>query len=288
MSETKVQRNYKVSIFRMLFKDKENLLSLYNALNKTDYTDVEGLEITTLENAVYMNYKNDVSFMFDFELMLYEHQSTVSLNMPLRDLFYVVDVLQKRIYDRDLYSSKPISILSPRFVVFYNGTDPLPDRQTLRLSDSYEKELENPELELTVTVYNINPGHNDEIMDSCRTLKEYAIYVEQVRIYAKQMPLAEAVEKAVDKCIAEGILSEFLKQNRAEAIKVSIYEYDEELHFKTLLEEGREQGLEEKTRTIIQNMLARGMADEDIMAIAECSLELINQVRKDTIPTKID
>ena len=158
----------------------------------------------------------------------------------------------------------------------------------MKLSDAYQKDQETLELELTVTVYNINPGHNDEIMDACRTLKEYAMYVEQVRIYAKQMPLAEAVGKAVDECIAEGILSEFLKQNRAEAIKVSIYEYDEELHFKTLLEEGREQGLEEKTRTIIQNMLARGMADEDIMAIAECSLELINQVRKDTIPTKID
>ena len=242
MNEVKVQRNYKDSLFRMLFKDKENLLSLYNALNKTDYTDVEGLEITTLENAVYMNYKNDVSFMFDFELMLYEHQSTVNPNMPLRDLFYVADILQKRTYNKDLYSSSLSRIPSPRFVVFYNGTDHLPERQTLRLSDSYEKELENPELELTVTMYNINPGYNEEIMGACRTLKEYAMYVERVRNYAKQLPLAEAVKKAVDECIAEGILSEFLRKNRAEAIKVSIYEYDEELHLKTLYEEGVEDG----------------------------------------------
>ena len=242
MNEVKVQRNYKDSLFRMLFKDKENLLSLYNALNKTDYTDVEGLEITTLENAVYMNYKNDVSFMFDFELMLYEHQSTVNPNIPLRDLFYVADILQKRTYNKDLYSSSLIRIPSPRFVVFYNGTDHLPERQTLRLSDSYEKELENLELELTVTMYNINPGYNKEIMDACRTLKEYAMYVERVRNYAKQLPLAEAVKKAVDECIAEGILSEFLRKNRAEAIKVSIYEYDEELHLKTLYEEGVEDG----------------------------------------------
>ena len=124
MSEVKVQRNYKDSIFRMLFKDKENLLSLYNALNQTNYTDVTGLEITTLENVVYMNYKNDVSFVFDFELMLYEHQSTINPNMPLRDLFYVADILQKRIYDKGLYGSKLIRIPSPRFVVFYNGTDP--------------------------------------------------------------------------------------------------------------------------------------------------------------------
>ena len=244
MNEVKVQRNYKDSIFRMLFKDKENLLSLYNALNKTDYTDVEGLEITTLENAVYMNYKNDVSFVFDFELMLYEHQSTVNPNMPLRDLLYVTSILQKRISTENLYGSKQIIIPSPRFVVFYNGVDSQPERQTLKLSDAYEKKQEELELELTVTVYNINHGYNDEIMDACRTLKEYAMYVEQVRTYAKQMPLAEAVEKAVDYCIKTGILSEFLKKNRAEVIMLSIFEYDEEAHHKLLYEEGMEDGIE--------------------------------------------
>ena len=106
MNEVTVQRNYKDSIFRMLFKDKENLLSLYNALNKTEYTDVDGLEITTLENAVYMNYKNDVSFVFDFELLLYEHQSTVNPNMPLRDLLYVTSILQKRISSENLCSKE--------------------------------------------------------------------------------------------------------------------------------------------------------------------------------------
>ena len=136
MNEVKVQRNYKDTIFRMLFKDKENLLSLYNALNKTDYTDVEGLEITTLENAVYMNYKNDVSFVFDYELMIYEHQSTVNPNMPLRDLFYVADTLQKKTYNKDLYGSKLVQIPTPRFVVFYNGVTYQPERQTLKLSDA--------------------------------------------------------------------------------------------------------------------------------------------------------
>ena len=130
MNEVTVQRNYKDSIFRMLFKDKENLLSLYNALNQTNYTDVSGLKITTLENAVYMNYKNDVSFVFDFELMLYEHQSTVNPNMPLRDLLYVTSILQKRISTENLYGSKQIIIPNPRFVVFYNGIDFQPERQT--------------------------------------------------------------------------------------------------------------------------------------------------------------
>ena len=245
MNEANVQRNFKDTIFRMLFKDKENLLSLYNALNGTDYTDVSGLEVTTLENAVYMNYKNDVSFVFEHELMLYEHQSTVNPNMPLRDLFYVTDILQKRTYNKDLYSSKLIPIPAPRFVVFYNGMDYQPERQTLKLSDAYEKWQENPELELTVTMYNINYGCNREIMDACRTLKEYAMYAERVRTYVKQMPLKEAVERAIEECIEEGILTDFLRENKAEAIKVSIYEYDEELHFKTLRDEGYESGYAE-------------------------------------------
>ena len=258
MSETKVQRNYKDTFFRMLFKDKENLLSLYNALNGTDYTDVSRLEITTLENAVYMNYKNDVSFVFEHELLLYEHQSTVNPNMPLRDLFYVTDILQKRTYDKDLYSSKLISIPAPRFVVFYNGATYQPERHTLKLSDAYEKRQENPELELIVTMYNINHGCNREIMDACRTLKEYAMYVEQIRTYAKQMPLKEAVEKAVEHCIEAGILSDFLRKNKAEAIKVSIYEYDEELHMKSEREIWYNTGMEEGHKSGLAQGLEQG------------------------------
>ena len=135
----KVQHKYKDTMFRMLFQEKENLLSLYNALNKTDYTNVDELEITTLENALYMSYKNDISFVFDFELMLYEHQSTINPNMPLRDLFYVSTVLRGRAKDKNLYGKVLIKIPAPRFVVFYNGTDSQPEQQILRLSDSFEK-----------------------------------------------------------------------------------------------------------------------------------------------------
>ena len=216
MRETHVQRNYKDTMFRMLFKEKENLLSLYNAVNQTSYTDVGGLEITTLENAVYMNYKNDISFVFDFELMLYEHQSTVNPNLPLRDLIYVTKVLQNITRNESLYSSMLIRLPAPRFVVFYNGTDPQPEEQILRLSDAFEKRLERPELELVVTVYNINPGYNPELMEACRLLKEYAQYVEQVRNFTKRLPFHEAVEEAVDYCIRNGILADFLSKNRAE------------------------------------------------------------------------
>ncbi len=223
MTENKVNRNYKDTVFRMLFQDRANLLSLYNAVNGTAYEDVDGLVITTLQDAVYMNYKNDVSFVFDFTLSIYEHQSTVNQNMPLRDLIYVSKVLQGQMKDQDIYSSRQIKLPTPKFVVVYNGTDEQPEKQILRLSDAYEKQLEEVELELTVTVYNINYGHNQKLLEACQTLNEYAQYVAVVREYAKEMPLAEAVESAVDSCIRQGILTDFLRKNRAEAIEMSIF-----------------------------------------------------------------
>lgn len=206
---------------------------------------MDDLEITTLENAVYMNYKNDISFVFDFELLLYEHQSTCNPNMPLRDLLYVSRVLQNRIRNENLYSKSLVRIPAPRFVVFYNGTDVQPEQQTLCLSDAFEKRQEEPSLELSVTVYNINPGYNRELLEACRLLREYAQYVEHVRSYTEELPLSEAVEKAVDDCIRNGILNEFLSRNRAEAIEVSIFEYDEEKHMRSERKEWREIGREE-------------------------------------------
>lgn len=245
LNKTAVQRNYKDTVFRMLFREKENLLSLYNALNGTNYEDTDDLEITTLENAVYMNYKNDISFVFDFELLLYEHQSTCNPNMPLRDLLYVTRVLQNRIRDANLYSRSLVRIPTPRFIVFYNGTEFQPEQQILQLSDAFEKKQEHPALELTVVVYNVNLGHNQELLEACRLLKEYAQYVAQVRVYAKETDFPEAVEQAVTYCIRNGILADFLAKNRAEVIAVSIFEYDEEKHMKSEREEWREIGREE-------------------------------------------
>ena len=268
--KTNAQRKYKDTIFRMLFKEKENLLSLYNALNKTTYTDVEKLEITTLKNAVYMNYKNDISFVFDYELMLYEHQSTVNPNMPFRDLIYVTKVLQTITKDENLYGQTLVNLPTPRFVVFYNGSNEQPKQQVLRLSDAFQKKQEFPELELCVTVYNINWGNNQELMNACRTLKEYAQYVERVRIYATEMSFSEAVEKAVDYCIKNGILSEFLSKNRAEVIEVSIFEYDEEKHMKSEREWAYNNGLEDGEQRLIklhQLLLNAGRNDDLLRSI---------------------
>ena len=278
MTENKVNRNYKDTVFRMLFQDREKLLSLYNAVNGTAYEDVDGLMITTLQDAVYMNYKNDVSFVFDFTLSIYEHQSTVNQNMPLRDLIYVSKVLQGQMKDQDIYSSRQIKLPTPKFVVFYNGTDEQPEKQTLRLSDAYKKQLEEVELELTVTVYNINYGHNQKLLEACQTLKEYAQYVAAVREYVKEMPLAEAVESAVDSCIRQGILADFLRKNRAEAIEMSIFEYDEEKHLKSEREIWLAEGIASE---IVSMGLECGLSKEQILHRLQTKLNISEQTAKE-------
>lgn len=254
-----MRRDYKDSMFRMLYLDKQELLNLYNAVNGTDYTDTEGLEINTLQNAIYMNMKNDVSFLFNFQVNLYEHQSTVNPNIPLRDLFYVSDLLQNIVKDYDLYGRTLVRIPAPRFIVFYNGREKQPERRVYKLSDAFSRKQEEPELELMVTVLNINAGNNAEILGKCRTLREYMLYNERVRNYAKEMPIQEAVEQAVRECINEGILAEFLKRNRAEAIKVSIYEYNEELHLANTRREGYEDGVSDGLERGLSQGITQGI-----------------------------
>ena len=245
----KANRNYKDTVFRMLFSDRKNLLSLYNAVNQRDYKNPEDLEIVTLENAIYMGMKNDLAFIVDTNLYLYEHQSTYNPNMPLRDLFYICSEYQKLVDKKSLFSSTLQKIPAPNFIEFYNGSTVISDCTELRLSSAFEHLSGEPKLELIVTVLNVNEGHNADLMQHCSMLKEYAQYVARVRHYASDMPLNEAVKHAVDECIREGILAEFLTRNRNEVISMSIFEYDKELEEKKLrkaeFEAGREAGLTE-------------------------------------------
>lgn len=245
---SKKQRNYKDTVYRMLFKEPENALSLYNGLNGTNYKDTSMLEFNTLENAIYMGMKNDISFLIMNQMHLYEHQSTVTPNMALRDLFYVADLWQVYIKDKSIYSSKMIELPTPHFVVFYNGVDSLPEKQELKLSDAYGVKTDTPELELKVQILNINSGMNEEVKKRCPVLREYMIYVERVRENAKRMPFEEAVELAVEECIRDNVLREFLLKQKAEVIKMSIYEYDEERELRLIRADEREIGREEERK----------------------------------------
>ena len=236
----KVNRTYKSSVFRMLFEDKKNLLELYNALNRTSYEDVDQVEIYTLENAIYMKVKNDISFILNMSLYLFEHQSTVNPNIPLRDLFYISSLFGSLTADKDLYALKLFTIPEPRFIVFYNGTAAQEDVIEYRLSEMYDIPSADPDLDLRVTVYNVNAGHSGELMDASRTLYEYSIFVQTVRDKCAIMDIDKAVDAAVVECIQKGILRDFLMKHRAEVIEMSIFEYNEELHLKSLYDDGRE------------------------------------------------
>ena len=261
-------RTYKDRIFRMIFKDKEEFLTLYNAMNGTDYDNPEDLVVTTLENAIYMGMRNDVSFLLYDKLTLYEHQSTNNPNMPLRDLFYVADVYSNLTKDEDLYGSRQIVIPEPKFIVFYNGAEELPERFEMKLSDMFETVSEDVSLELRTQVFNINLGYNRALMEKCKTLHDYAIFVDLVRKYRKNMKLGEAIDRAVTECIEKGVLAEFLKKNRAEVIKMGIYEYNEEEHLRKEREYAEKRGWQEcekyKFVELICKLMKKGMKASEI------------------------
>lgn len=189
---------------------------------RKQYTDPGLLEIVTLENAIYMGVKNDLAFLVDFHLYLYEHQSTVNLNMPFRFLQYVTEEYGRFTAEENVYGGRRVPLPTPHFIVFYNGRSPYPERQVMKLSDAFREQESEPQLELRVMVLNINEGYNAELKRQCRTLDEYMKYVDRVREYAASMPMREAVDRAVDECIDEGILRDFLLAHKAEGIEKGI------------------------------------------------------------------
>ncbi|WP_243424786.1 hypothetical protein [Mordavella massiliensis] len=283
--EKRLNRLYKARLFVMIFEDKKKLLELYNAVSGKHYEDPELLEINTLENAIYMSMRNDLSFLIDARLSLYEHQSTYSPNLALRFLFYLSDILSGMTADANLYGTKKVQIPAPRFVVFYNGEEEQPDRQILKLSELYAVKEEVPKLEMEILMLNVNQGHNPELMEACHTLWEYAEYTGRVRRYAKDQPIAEAVERAITECIREGVLKEFLEKNRREAKNVSIYEYDQEKHIRQEREEaweaGERKGEENKLKNQIQKKLAKGKSVSEIAEALEEEEDTIQRLVKE-------
>ncbi|WP_270413986.1 hypothetical protein [Blautia faecis] len=237
-----VNRIYKDRLYKMIFNDKSELLKLYNAINGTHYDNPAMLTITTLDNAIYMTMENDLSFIIDMRLALYEQQSTVNPNLPLRFLMYIPDIYSAYTKDMNIYGSKKVQIPLPSFVIFYNGVKSQPDRTEFLLSELFHPTTDQPALELKAVMLNINKGHNQELMNACHTLRDYSEYVARIRTYSAEMPLTDAVEKAITECIHENILRDFLLKNRAEAKAMSIYEYDEEKTLRMFREEGYEDG----------------------------------------------
>ncbi len=273
-----VNRTFKSTLFIMLFEDKKNLLELYNAITGKHYADPELLEINTLENAIYMSMKNDVSFLIDGRLSLYEHQSTKNPNLPLRFLLYISHLYSRLTVKENLYGETIVQIPAPEFLIFYNGKDKMPERQILKLSDMYSVQEGQPKLELEATLLNISGSNNQKLKEACRTLGEYAIYTDKIRAYTEEMELSEAVDRAMDECIREDVLREFLMKHRAEARAMSIFEYDQERHMQQEREAGIEKGKEQLLRRQVQKNLSRGMSISEIAEVLDETEERIREI----------
>lgn len=240
--EMHVNRQYKDRLFKLIFRDKKDLLQLYNAINNTDYDNPEEIEVNTLEDVIYMGMKNDVSFLFTDVLNLYKHQSAFNPNLPLRGLLYFARLYQKIVNrQKDLYSSKIINLPYPQFIVFYNGTEDEPELQVLELNEAFPKwsKKENAALQCRAVVLNINLGYNSDIMNKC--------------------------DMAIDECINQGILEEVLCNHREEVRSMLLTEYDEQAHIRNereiALEEGRVEG-EARLTKLLQLLLEANRRDD--------------------------
>ena len=278
MDNVKVADDYKDRLFRMIFNDKEKLLELYNAMNRSDYTDASELQVVTLENAIYLSMKNDVAYVLHDELFLFEQQSTKNANMPLRCLFYASDTYSVLVKDKNIYGTKMLPLPSPTFVVFYNGKQKMDEEGELRLSDAFVKKQEIPNLEVIVKVKNINMGNSRELFEKFRPMRDYMIFVDKVRRYSQEQPLEDAVERTIRECMEEDVMADFLKRNRAEVVKMCLYEYDEERQREFDREEGREEGRQELLEEQIRANVKKGYSKEMIADFLGVDLETIESV----------
>ena len=296
----RANRKYKDTLFRFIFHDKKDLLSLYNAVNGTDYGNPDDLEINTLENVIYLKMKNDLSFLVGASMNLYEHQSTWNPNMPLRGLLYFAELYERYINDRGyrLTGNTRIPLPFPNYIVFYNGLEKEADRMELRLSEAYEtgREGREPALECKALILNINSGHNWELMEKCRRLQEYAEFIREIRKnLQKGMILEKALGQAIEYCLKHGILADILRRNQAEVRSMLLEEYDEkaerEYLRKEAIEEGRkeglEQGMEQGIELVIKNALTSTRSIPKTARLLMMPEEKVEKVaREHKIPAK--
>ena len=270
-------RKYKDSVFVDLFsedeKAKENFLSLYNALHNTHLPLSCPVENIRLDNVMYMNIINDVSCLVDNKIIvLAEHQSTINENMPLRFLQYIARLYEKLQAPADRYLRKLSKIPTPEFYVFYNGLEDYPESTMLKLSDAFMTKPDTLPLELEVKVYNINKSKGSEVLSRCKTLDEYSLFVEEVRVQTQRDP-ENGFTNAVKICIEKGILKEYLQRKSREVINMLLAEYDYDTDIAVQREEslriGIQQGIKQGLQQGIQQGIQQGFSDGTYQAKRE-------------------
>ena len=280
-------REHKDSVFTKLFGEPEKMIELYNALSGNSFPLDTPLEVATLKDALFKGLLNDLAFVIQGKLViLIEHQSTINENMPLRFLFYIAKVYERMTDRKAIYRSKLIKLPQPEFYVLYNGTEELPDKQVLRLSGAF---LEHPEsrkafqggcvLELEATIINVNAGHNDEIIRKSANLSGYVTFVNKVReLMASGLGLDTAILKAIEYCISNEILAEFLDNNSREVRNMLFTEFDLDTAMEVWREEGMEKGMEKGIKegeAKIINALRKTMSIVEIARLTDLPVEEI-------------
>lgn len=192
--------------------------------------------------------KNDVSILLDGNMPLWEQQGSINPNMPVRGLMYFGNLYSQyiKVNKLNIYGKKLQRIPTPQYIVFYNGTEDYPPVSRLRLSDSFMNRADNGEFEWTATVYNLNRGKNDALLLKCKPLSEYMELIKRIRDNQNcGTDIQDAVNTAVDSCIADNIMKDFLTKHKAEVMSVCITEFDEKVFTDGIREEGWEEGREE-------------------------------------------
>ena len=273
-----VNREYKSDVFSMLLEDKANALEVYNALNDSDYDRPEDVEIILLEKGISLSIRNDATFIIDMYMNFYEHQSTYNPNMPLRDLIYYANTMEKQLKQekRDLFSRQLIMIPTPRFAVFYNGTEKRPEQEIMRLSDAFLHPMEVPEMELTCTVYNINPECNGELLEKSEVLRGYMTFVELVRRLEREYnSLETAIDRAMEECIRQHIFEDFFRGRKDEVRKMTQLDFtwerrEELIRMEERAEghaEGHAEGYKQAHIDAIKKMISKGYFKEQILEL---------------------
>ncbi len=239
-----------------------------------------------MEDVLYMNFCNDISFGIEDKVMVFgEHQSTINENMPLRDLLYIGRALEQIVPVRDRYRKKAVRLPTPEFYTFYNGKEPWSREKTLYLSDTYARKEEAPMLELCVKVININPEEGHEILNRCGILREYSEFVEILRKH-QQTDSSDAYKNAIEECMKAGILADYLKKKGSEVVNMLIAEYDYDLDVEVQREEayaagkedGRQEGQKEILQELVKRKLEKGKSIDTIAEELEESREVIAEI----------
>ncbi|MCQ4635430.1 hypothetical protein NE619_01695 [Anaerovorax odorimutans] len=266
----KAKRSYKDGTFRTLFNNEEKLLELYNALSGSHYPKGTKVRIVTLEDAIFGDIKNDLAFIIDDRLIiLIEHQSSISFNMPLRMLVYIAREYERLYFSEAIYSKKLVKIPTPELYVFYNGKAPAPLEQELKLSDAFIEKCGKLSLEAVVKVINVNYEQGAELLARCRTLAQYSQFIYLVRKnWEEKNHLESAIRDAIDLCIRQGVLTDFLKKNGGDIMSF-LFEALTREECEAIREEdgyarGKADGLVQGAKAIAKKMRLQGFSAKEI------------------------